>query len=211
MGKATGFIEISRKNARYRPVEERLKDYNEIPHPMSEAEVQEQSARCMDCGIPFCHEGCPLGNVIPDFNDLVYRERWKEALDLLLTTNNFPEFTGRICPAPCEAACVLGLTNEPVSIKQIEVAIIDRGFQEGWIIPHPPLHRSGKRVAVIGSGPAGMACAEQLNRAGHLVTVFDKADRAGGLLVYGIPDFKMDKLTLQRRLDLMTAEGIEWR
>ncbi len=209
--KLTGFIEIQRKNAPYRPVEERLKDYNEIPHPMSEAEVQEQSARCMDCGIPFCHQGCPLGNVIPDFNDLVYENRWREALDVLLATNNFPEFTGRVCPAPCEAACVLGINEDPVTIKQIEVSIIDRGFEEGWITPHPPTRRTGNRVAVIGSGPAGLACAEQLNRAGHLVTVFEKADRAGGLLIYGIPDFKMDKSVLQRRLDLMTAEGIQWR
>lgn len=211
MGKLRGFIEIKRKDTPYRPVDERLKDYNEIPHPMSEAEVQEQSARCMDCGIPFCHQGCPLGNVIPDFNDLVYENRWHEALDVLLATNNFPEFTGRVCPAPCEAACVLGINEDPVSIKQIEVSIIDRGFQEGWITPRPPTHRTGKRVAVIGSGPAGMACAEQLNRAGHWVTVFEKADRPGGLLIYGIPDFKMDKAVLQRRIDLMTAEGIAWR
>ncbi len=211
MAKITGFLEFQRKNPRYRPVQERLKDYNEIPEPMTEGEVQEQAARCMDCGIPFCHEGCPLGNVIPDFNDLVYENRWREALDVLLATNNFPEFTGRICPAPCEAACVLGINQDPVSIKQIEVSIIDRGFEEGWITPQPPLHRTGKHIAVIGSGPAGLACAEQLNRAGHLVTIFDKADRAGGLLIYGIPDFKMDKNILQRRLDLMTAEGIQWR
>jgi len=211
MGKLTGFIEIQRKNPRYRPIHERLKDYNEISDPMSEAEVQEQAARCMDCGIPFCHQGCPLGNVIPDFNDLVYEDRWHEALEVLLATNNFPEFTGRVCPAPCEAACVLGINQEPVSIKQIEVSIIDRAFEEGWIKPNPPTHRTGKRVAIVGSGPAGMAAAEQLNRAGHSVTVFEKADRVGGLLIYGIPDFKMDKAVLQRRVDLMTAEGIEWR
>jgi glutamate synthase (NADPH/NADH) small chain len=211
MGKLTGFIEIRRKDPRYRPVEERLKDYNEIPHPMTEGEVREQAARCMDCGIPFCHQGCPLGNVIPDFNDLVYEARWREALDVLLATNNFPEFTGRVCPAPCEAACVLGINEDPVTIKQIEVSIIDRGFNEGWIEPHPPAHRTGKRVAVIGSGPAGLACAEQLNRAGHLVTIFEKADRPGGLLIYGIPDFKMDKAVLDRRIDLMRAEGIEFR
>ncbi|HEX2909674.1 MAG TPA: glutamate synthase subunit beta [Chloroflexia bacterium] len=211
MGKATGFLEIHRKNAPYRPVEERLKDWNEIPLALSREEVQQQAARCMDCGIPFCHEGCPLGNVIPDFNDLVYEKRWREALDVLLATNNFPEFTGKVCPAPCEAACVLGINQDPVSIKQIEVSIIERGFEEGWIEPRPPKKRTGKRVAVIGSGPAGLACAEQLNRAGHLVTIYEKADRAGGLLIYGIPDFKMDKQILQRRLDLMTAEGIQWQ
>ncbi len=209
--KITGFIEIQRKNPSYRPVHERLRDYDEIPHPMSVTEVQEQAARCMDCGIPFCHQGCPLGNVIPDFNDLVFENRWREALEVLLATNNFPEFTGRICPAPCEAACVLSINQEPVAIKQVEVSIIDRAFQEGWIVPRPPQQRTDKSIAIIGSGPAGMACAEQLNRAGHTVTVFDKSDRAGGLLIYGIPDFKMDKSILQRRLDLMTAEGILWR
>jgi glutamate synthase (NADPH/NADH) small chain len=209
--KLTGFIEIRRKNAPYRPVQERLNDWLEIPHPLTEGEVQEQATRCMDCGIPFCHQGCPVGNVIPDFNDMVFEGRWHEALDILLATNNFPEFTGRVCPAPCEASCVLSINEEPVAIKQVEVSIIDKGFAEGWIVPRPPENRTGKRVAVIGSGPAGMACAEQLNRAGHLVTVFDKADRAGGLLIYGIPDFKMDKAVLQRRLDLMTAEGIQWQ
>ena len=211
MAKHTGFIEIRRKNAPYRPVQERLNDWLEIPHPLSEGEVQEQATRCMDCGIPFCHQGCPVHNIIPDFNDMVYEGRWHEALDILLATNNFPEFTGRICPAPCEASCVLSINEEPVAIKQIEVSIIDKGFAEGWIKPKPPEKRTGKKVAVIGSGPAGMACAEQLNRAGHLVTVFDKADKAGGLLIYGIPDFKMDKAVLQRRLDLMTAEGIQWQ
>jgi glutamate synthase (NADPH/NADH) small chain len=211
MAKHTGFIEIRRKNAPYRPVQERLNDWLEIPHPLKEGEVQEQATRCMDCGIPFCHQGCPVHNIIPDFNDMVYEGRWHEALDILLATNNFPEFTGRICPAPCEASCVLSINEEPVAIKQIEVSIIDKGFAEGWIKPKPPEKRTGKKVAVIGSGPAGMACAEQLNRAGHLVTVFDKADKAGGLLIYGIPDFKMDKAVLQRRLDLMTAEGIQWQ
>ncbi len=211
MAKHTGFIEIRRKNAPYRPVHERLNDWLEIPHPLKEGEVQEQATRCMDCGIPFCHQGCPVHNIIPDFNDMVYEGRWHEALDILLATNNFPEFTGRICPAPCEASCVLSINEEPVAIKQIEVSIIDKGFAEGWIKPKPPEKRTGKKVAVIGSGPAGMACAEQLNRAGHLVTVFDKADKAGGLLIYGIPDFKMDKAVLQRRLDLMTAEGIQWQ
>lgn len=209
--KLTGFIEIRRKNAPYRPVQERLNDWREIPHPLSELEVQEQATRCMDCGIPFCHQGCPVHNIIPDFNDMVFEGRWQEALNTLLATNNFPEFTGRICPAPCEASCVLSINAEPVAIKQIEVSIIDKGFAEGWITPRPPEHRTGKKVAIIGSGPAGLACAEQLNRAGHTVTVFDKADKAGGLLIYGIPDFKMDKAVLQRRLDLMTAEGIQWQ
>lgn len=209
--KTIAFLEVARQNPRYRPVAERLRDYNEIPEPMAEGELREQAARCMDCGIPFCHQGCPLGNVIPDFNDLVYEGRWREALDVLLATNNFPEFTGRVCPAPCESACVLGINQEPVSIKQIEVAIIDRAFEEGWITPRPPEHRTDKRVAIIGSGAAGLACAEQLNRAGHTVTVFDKNDRAGGLLIYGIPDFKMAKNVLQRRLDLLTAEGVAWR
>jgi glutamate synthase (NADPH/NADH) small chain len=209
--KLTGFIEIRRKNAPYRPVQERLNDWLEVPQSMQEGEVQEQATRCMDCGTPFCHQGCPVGNVIPDFNDMVFEGRWHEALDILLATNNFPEFTGRICPAPCETSCVLSINEEPVAIKQIEVSIIDKGFAEGWIEPRPPAHRTGKRVAIIGSGPAGLACAEQLNRAGHLVTVFDKADRAGGLLIYGIPDFKMAKAVLQRRLDLMTAEGIQWQ
>jgi glutamate synthase (NADPH/NADH) small chain len=211
MPKHRGFIEIKRKNAPYRPVQERLNDWLEIPHPLSEGEVQEQATRCMDCGIPFCHQGCPVHNVIPDFNDMVYEGRWHEALDILLATNNFPEFTGRICPAPCEASCVLSINEEPVAIKQIEVSIIDKGFAEGWIKPQPPEKRTGQKVAVIGSGPAGMACAEQLNRAGHLVTVFEKADKAGGLLIYGIPDFKMDKAVLQRRLDFMTAEGVQWQ
>ena len=211
MAKANGFITIQRKNAAYRPIAERLKDYNEIPEPMSAEEIKQQAARCMDCGIPFCHQGCPLGNVIPDFNDLVYENRWREALDVLLATNNFPEFTGRVCPAPCEAACVLGINQDPVTIKQVEVSIIDRAYEEGWITPQPPTYRTGKKVAVIGSGPAGMAAAEQLNRAGHLVTVFEKADRIGGLLIYGIPDFKMDKNILQRRVDLMAAEGIEFQ
>jgi glutamate synthase (NADPH) small chain len=209
--KLTGFIEIKRKDAPYRPVEERLKDYGEIPQPLTDGEVREQAARCMDCGIPFCHQGCPLGNLIPEWNDFVFEGRWKEALNALLATNNFPEFTGRVCPAPCENTCVLGINEAPVSIKQIEVSIIDKGFSEGWIVPNPPKVRSGKKVAIIGSGPAGLACAEQLNRAGHNVVIFEKADRIGGLLIYGIPDFKMDKPVLERRLKLMEAEGIEFR
>jgi glutamate synthase (NADPH) small chain len=211
MGKPTGFLDIERKNAKYRSIELRVKDYNEIPEPMTEGEVREQAARCMDCGIPFCHQGCPLGNVIPDFNDLVFEGRWRDALSVLLATNNFPEFTGRVCPAPCESACVLGINAEPVSIKQVEVSIIDKAFEEGWITPKPPAFRTGKKVAIIGSGPAGLAAAEMLNQAGHTVTVYDKADKAGGLLIYGIPDFKMDKNVLERRLDLLTAEGVQWQ
>ncbi len=211
MGKPTGFIEIHRKKAPTRPVAERLKDWNEVYLPYPEDQLQQQGARCMDCGIPFCHQGCPLGNLIPDWNDLVYRDRWATAIDRLHATNNFPEFTGRLCPAPCEGSCVLGIHDDPVTIKSIEVAIIERAFQEGWVKPSPVLVRTGKRVAVIGSGPAGLAAADQLNRAGHLVTVFEKSDRIGGLLRYGIPEFKMEKKFLNRRLDLMTAEGVEFR
>ena len=211
MGKPTGFIEIHRKKAPTRPVAERLKDWNEVYLPYPQDQLQQQGARCMDCGIPFCHQGCPLGNLIPDWNDLVYRDRWATAIDRLHATNNFPEFTGRLCPAPCEGSCVLGIHDDPVTIKSIEVAIIERAFQEGWVKPSPVLVRTGKRVAVIGSGPAGLAAADQLNRAGHLVTVFEKSDRIGGLLRYGIPEFKMEKKFLNRRLDLMTAEGVEFR
>jgi glutamate synthase (NADPH/NADH) small chain len=180
-----------------------------LPYP--EAALKEQAARCMDCGIPFCHQGCPLGNLIPDWNDFVYRDRWHAAIDRLHATNNFPEFTGRLCPAPCEGSCVLGINNEPVTIKAIEVSIIDRAFDEGWVTPRPPLVRTGKRVAVVGSGPAGLAAADQLNRAGHLVTVLERADRIGGLLRYGIPEFKMEKRFLERRLAVMREEGVEFR
>ncbi|HKY23502.1 MAG TPA: glutamate synthase subunit beta [Vicinamibacterales bacterium] len=211
MGKPTGFIEIHRKKAPTRPVSERVKDWREVYLPYPEDGLKQQGARCMDCGIPFCHQGCPLGNLIPDWNDLVYRNRWETALERLHATNNFPEFTGRLCPAPCEGSCVLGINDDPVTIKSIEVAIIDKGFAEGWVTPRPPAVRTGKKVAVIGSGPAGLAAAEQLNRAGHLVTVFEKADRIGGLLRYGIPEFKMEKRILNRRLSVMEQEGVEFR
>ena len=211
MGKVTGFIEIHRKKAPARPVAERLRDWQEVYLPYPEEELKQQGARCMDCGIPFCHEGCPLGNLIPDWNDLVYRNRWESAIERLHATNNFPEWTGRLCPAPCEGSCVLGINDDPVTIKSIEVAIIERAFDEGWITAKPPLVRTGKTVGVVGSGPAGLAAADQLNRAGHLVTVFEKADRIGGLLRYGIPEFKMEKRFLNRRLDIMKQEGVEFR
>ena len=211
MGKPTGFIEIHRKKAPTRPVADRVKDWNEVYLPYPEETLRQQGARCMDCGIPFCHQGCPLGNLIPDWNDLVYRDRWETALERLHATNNFPEFTGRLCPAPCEGSCVLGINDDPVTIKSIEVSIIDRGFAEGWVTPKPPLIRTGKRVAVVGSGPAGLAAAEQLNRAGHVVTVFERSDRIGGLLRYGIPEFKMEKRVLNRRLSIMEQEGVQFR
>ncbi len=211
MGKPTGFIEIHRKKAPTRPVPERLQDWKEVYLPYPEDGLQQQGARCMDCGIPFCHQGCPLGNLIPDWNDLVYRNRWETALERLHATNNFPEFTGRLCPAPCEGSCVLGINDDPVTIKSIEVSIIDKGFAEGWVTPKPPLVRTGRKVAVIGSGPAGLAAAEQLNRAGHQVTVFEKSDRIGGLLRYGIPEFKMEKRILNRRLSVMEQEGVEFQ
>jgi glutamate synthase (NADPH/NADH) small chain len=211
MGKPTGFIEIHRKKPPTRPVAERLKDWKEAYLPVPEEDLKQQGARCMDCGIPFCHQGCPLGNLIPDWNDLVYRNHWETALDRLHATNNFPEFTGRLCPAPCEGSCVLGINDDPVTIKSIEVSIIDKAFAEGWVTAAPPLIRTGKEVAVIGSGPAGLAAAEQLNRAGHLVTVFEKSDRIGGLLRYGIPEFKMEKRILNRRLSLMELEGVQFR
>ena len=209
MGKVTGFMEEGREPPHKRPVRERVSDYLEVYTPPSEEHSRKQAARCMDCGVPFCHDGCPLGNIIPDFNDLVYRGRWKEALERLHRTNNFPEFTGRICPAPCESACVLDINDDPVTIEFIEKNIAERGFAEGWIAPEPPEHRSGKRVAVVGSGPAGLAAAQQLNRAGHLVTLFERQDRVGGLLRYGIPDFKLEKWTIDRRVEIMQAEGIE--
>ena len=208
MGKTTGFLEYPREAPPRRPVQERVNDFFEIYEPLPEARLERQAARCMDCGVPFCHTGCPLNNVIPDFNDLVYRDRWQQAIRTLHSTNNFPEITGRVCPAPCEAACVLGINEPPVTIKQIENAIIERAFGEGWVRPEPPRARTGKRVAVIGSGPAGLAAAQQLNRAGHAVTVFEKADRVGGLLRYGIPDFKLEKGVLDRRLEILRAEGI---
>jgi glutamate synthase (NADPH/NADH) small chain len=211
MGKVTGFLELGRSMPSKRPTDQRVLDYLEIYEEPSEAALRGQAARCMDCGVPFCHEGCPLGNIIPDFNDLVYHERWKEAVDRLHRTNNFPEFTGRICPAPCESSCVLGINDEPVTIEFIEKTIVERGFQEGWILPEPPARRSGQRVAVVGSGPAGLAAAQQLNRAGHRVTLFEKQDRTGGLLRYGIPDFKLEKWAIDRRVELMRAEGVEIR
>jgi glutamate synthase (NADPH/NADH) small chain len=211
MGKPTGFIEIKRAKPQSRPIHERIRDWNEVYLPDAEARVRDQGARCMDCGIPFCHQGCPLGNLIPDWNDLVYRHRWEAAIERLHATNNFPEWTGRLCPAPCEGSCVLGINDDPVAIKGIELAIVERAFDEGWIKASPPATRTGRRVAVVGSGPAGLAAADQLNRAGHHVTVFERADRIGGLLRYGIPDFKLEKRFLDRRLDLMRAEGVEFR
>ena len=208
MGKVTGFKEYARETAPRRPVGERVKDYFEVYQPFGEDKVRTQAARCMDCGIPFCHTGCPVNNIIPDWNDLAYHDEWKEAIRVLHSTNNFPEFTGRICPAPCEAACVLGINEPPVAIKLIEKTIVEHAWNEGWITPEPPEKRTGKRVAVVGSGPAGLAAAQQLNRAGHTVTVFEKADRVGGLLRYGIPDFKMEKTVLDRRLAQMSAEGV---
>lgn len=199
---------LSREGAKKRAVSERLRDWAEVYLPMLPEKLNAQASRCMDCGVPFCHKGCPLGNLIPDWNDLVYRGRWKEALVALHATNNFPEFTGRLCPAPCEDACVLSINDSAVTIKTIEQRIIDHGFEQGWIIPEVPEHRTGKRVAVVGSGPAGLACAQQLNRAGHLVTVFERDDRLGGLMRYGIPDFKMDKTVLDRRLEQLEAEGV---
>jgi glutamate synthase (NADPH/NADH) small chain len=211
MGKVTGFIEITRKKAPSRPVPERIHDWREVYLPYPESALKGQAARCMDCGIPFCHQGCPLGNLIPDWNDFVYRDRWQAAIERLHATNNFPEFTGRLCPAPCEGSCVLGINNDAVTIKGIEVSIIDRAFDEGWVTAQPPLVRTGRRVAVVGSGPAGLAAAAQLNRAGHLVTVLERADRVGGLLRYGIPAFKLEKRFLDRRLELLREEGVEFR
>ena len=209
MGKITGFMEIKRETPSRRPVGERLKDWREFDLKMPEDKLRAQGARCMDCGIPFCHKGCPLGNIIPDWNDLIYRGRWREAIDRLHATNNFPEFTGRICPAPCEEACVLNINNDPVTIKLIEKNIIDHAWAEKWIAPLPPARKSGKRVAVVGSGPAGLACAQQLTRAGHSVTLYERSDRVGGLLTYGIPDFKLEKWIVNRRVEQMKAEGLE--
>ena len=193
MGKVTGFLEIDRRERRYAPASDRIRNYREFVLPLSEEATRDQAARCMDCGIPYCHNGCPVNNQIPDWNDLVYRGDWREALENLHSTNNFPEFTGRICPAPCEASCTLNIQDAPVTIKTIECAIVDRGWEEGWIVPEPPAQRTGKKVAVVGSGPAGLACAQQLARAGHEVHVYEKNAKPGGLLRYGIPDFKMEK------------------
>ncbi len=211
MGKITGFMEFQRIEEGYKPVPERLKHYKEFVVGLDDAQSRVQAARCMDCGTPFCNSGCPVNNIIPDFNDLVYRGDWHNALTVLHSTNNFPEFTGRICPAPCEAACTLNVNDEPVGIKSIEHAIIDRGWLEGWVKPMPAAHKSGKKVAVIGAGPAGLAAAQQLARAGHAVTVFEKNDRVGGLLRYGIPDFKMEKVHIDRRVEQMQAEGVIFR
>ncbi len=208
MGKPTGFMEISRELPAERPVAERLKDYREIVRPFPDEKVRAQAARCMNCGVPFCHAGCPLGNLIPDWNDLVYRNRWAHALRQLHATNNFPEFTGRICPAPCEEACVVAIHEPAVAIELVEKSIVEVGFREGWIVPRPPARRTGRRVAVVGSGPAGLACAQQLNRAGHAVTVVERDERPGGLLRYGIPDFKLEKWVIDRRLRLLEDEGI---
>ncbi len=208
MGKITGFLEFDRKVEAYDPVEERVKNYKEFKQPLNENELQNQGARCMDCGIPFCHSGCPLGNLIPDFNDAVYRGKWDKASEILHSTNNFPEFTGRLCPAPCEESCVLGINEDPVTIENIEKNIAETAFKKGWIKPEPPETRTGKKVAVVGSGPAGLAAAQQLNRAGHLVTVFERDEKLGGLLRYGIPDFKMEKHVIDRRTQIMEAEGI---
>ena len=208
MTKRAGFIEYARVKAPSRPIEERVGDYRHVYYAYPVDELTRQASRCMDCGIPFCHQGCPLGNLIPDWNDLVYRDNWKAAIERLHQTNNFPEFTGLLCPAPCEGSCVLGINKDAVTIKSIELAIVDRAFDEGWIVPRPPASRTWKRVAVIGSGPAGLAAADQLNRAGHSVTVFEKADRIGGLLRYGIPEFKLEKRVLNRRLELLSAEGV---
>jgi glutamate synthase (NADPH/NADH) small chain len=211
MGKTTGFLELSRIQEVAEPVAERVHHYREFILALSDDAASKQGARCMDCGIPFCQTGCPVHNIIPDWNDLVYRHQWKAALDTLHQTNNFPEFTGRICPAPCEASCTLNINDDPVGIKSIEHFIIDKGWEEGWVVPQPPERRTGRHVAVVGSGPAGLACAQQLARAGHGVVVYEKADRIGGLLRYGIPDFKMEKHLIDRRMAQMAEEGVEFR
>ena len=208
MGKVTGFLEIDRQERKYAPASDRIRHYKEFVLPLSDSTVKDQASRCMDCGIPFCHNGCPVNNQIPDWNNLVYQEDWQEALINLHSTNNFPEFTGRVCPAPCEAACTLNIEDTPVTIKSIECAIIDKGWEMGWVTPEVPKHKTGKKVAVIGSGPAGLAAAQQLARAGHDVHLYEKAARAGGLLRYGIPDFKMEKIHVDRRVEQMEAEGV---
>ena len=211
MGKPTGFIEFERLNEAYDPVDKRLKHYKEFVHTLNDRDARIQGARCMDCGIPFCTSGCPVNNIIPDWNDLVYHGNWKQALDVLHSTNNFPDFTGRICPAPCEAACTLGINSAPVGIKSIEHFIIDKGWESGWVVPQPPATRTGKKVAIVGSGPAGLAAAQQLARVGHDVTVFEKSERIGGLLAYGIPDFKLEKSVVDRRIVQMEAEGVTFK
>ncbi len=211
MGKPTGFLEVDRKTSAKRDVSERVNDYQEIELLNSSEETEKQASRCMDCGTPFCHSGCPLGNIIPEFNDAVYEQNWKYAYEILSSTNNFPEFTGRICPAPCESACVLGINKPPVTIELIEKSIIEKAYSEGWVVPFVPAKRTGKKIAVIGSGPAGLAAAAQLNKVGHSVTVFERADRIGGLLRYGIPDFKLDKSVVDRRVAVMEKEGIEFK
>src|SRR5689334_15101332 len=211
MGEVGGFKKYARAETPERAPLERVADHREFVRALPLVELRQQGARCMECGVPFCHSGCPLGNLIPDWNDLVYRDRWKDAIEALHATNNFPEFTGRICPAPCESACVLDINDDAVTIKQIEVSIIERAFDEGWVKPRPPGLRSGRTVAVIGSGPAGLAAAAELNQFGHEVTVFERNDRVGGLLRYGVPDFKLDKDVVQRRVDILEAEGIEFR
>ena len=210
MGKPTGFMELDRRKRRYEPASDRVVHYDEFVIPLTDSEVSEQGARCMDCGIPFCHQGCPVNNIIPDWNDLVYRSEWQAAIEVLHSTNNFPEITGRICPAPCEASCTLNIDDNPVAIKTIECAIIDKAWEQGWVKPMVPARRTGKRIAVVGSGPAGLACAQQLARAGHTVSVYEKADRIGGLLRYGIPDFKLSKGLIDRRMAQMRTEGVEF-
>src|SRR5438105_5151128 len=211
MADPSGFLKHGRKTPTRRPVPVRILDWQEVYEPFPEGELRAQASRCMDCGIPFCNNGCPLGNLIPDWNDLVHREHWHDAIDRLHATNNFPEFTGRLCPAPCESACVLGINQDPVTIKQVEVSIVDRAWDEGWVVPVPPSIKTGERVAVVGSGPSGLAAAQQLTRAGHDVTVYERADRIGGLLRYGIPEFKMEKRHLDRRILQMEAEGTTFR
>lgn len=211
MADPRGFLNIEQQKPTPRPVFQRIKDYDEIYQPFPEESIRAQASRCMDCGVPFCHTGCPLGNLIPDWNDLVHRNRWEEALKELHSTNNFPEFTGKTCPAPCEASCVLAINTPAVTIKNIELAIVDKGWEMGWIKPVRPTKETGKSVAIIGSGPAGLAAAQQLRRAGHAVTVFEKDDELGGLLIYGIPDFKMGKFYIQRRIEQMQAEGVKFQ
>ena len=211
MGNPTGFLEVGRQKQPARPVDERVRDWREVYLPHEPQVLRDQASRCMDCGIPFCHQGCPLGNLIPSWNDLVYRDRWHAASDRLHATNNFPEMTGRLCPAPCESSCVLGINDSPVTIKGTEAAIVERAFAEGWVVARPPARSTGRHVAIVGSGPAGMACAQQLARAGHEVYVYEKFAKAGGLLRYGIPDFKMEKHLIDRRVEQMAAEGVTFR